>query len=304
MYSKMARKLTRLKQNKSRSQPFWISAEIQQKTLFVRNSANSGRLGNKLFQLAGVFGVAKQNNRTPILLEAAWNIVNKYFDARIFKDYLDNNISNFLNIFEQECHTRNNETINLPPRNVTIGHYLLSRQYFDNAEEELRSELVFKEFVLGSPRKFLSQSFSPPINGTTFARIVIQVRRGDLLLEQRSTSGFVELSSDYFSRSMTYFRQCYDRVQFVVVSDDMAWCQQNVVGPDVIYFSGVSSGEDLALSSLCHHAITTYGTFSMWAAWFADGITIRPRNLSPINSILDKVYKLEVESFPADTVQI
>jgi len=87
-----------------------------------------------------------------------------------------------------------------------------------------------------------------------------------------------------------------------VLSDDIEWCKVNVFGPDVIYSERRTPGEDLALSSLCDHAITTYGTFSLWVAWFADGLLIRPRSLAPINSATDLLFQSQAECYPSDTI--
>jgi len=304
MYKKTAKKSVQLQQVESRKLPFWIAEEIKNNSLFVRNVGNTGRLGNKLFEFAGVFGVAKRNKRTPILKQKTCSEVSCYFDTRIVIDDLNEASSNFMLLYESKHYIQMNETINLLQRNVTIGLYLINGQYFSDAEEDLRHELKFKKSILDSAGKFLSQSLLPRLNGTTFVRVVIHVRRSDILSRRRTLIGFKELSSDYFSNSMDYFRQCYDRVQFVVVSDDIDWCKKNIVGPEVIYSEGHNPGEDMALSSLCDHAIITYGTFGMWISWFANGITIRPRNDAMPLSMADQDFQIESVGYPLDAIQI
>jgi galactoside 2-L-fucosyltransferase 1/2 len=102
-------------------------------------------------------------------------------------------------------------------------------------------------------------------------RVVIHVRRTDHV----GVLYWHDPYPDYFVRSMAYFTDCLPRVQFIVISDDMKWCHQNIAGKHVDFMDGVRRPEvDLAIASLCDHAIITIGTFGWWSAWLANGVTI------------------------------
>jgi galactoside 2-L-fucosyltransferase 1/2 len=77
---------------------------------------------------------------------------------------------------------------------------------------------------------------------------------------------------------MAYFDECLPRAHFIVISDDISWCRQNMkpFGQHTIDFidGERSPAVDLAIASLCDHAIITFGTFGWWAAWFANGLTL------------------------------
>ena len=75
-----------------------------------------------------------------------------------------------------------------------------------------------------------------------------------------------------------YTRSLCFQVQFVVLSDDPEYCRRTLVGPDVIHVEGNHPVVDLAIASLCDHAVITLGTFGWWAAWFAGGLTITQAN--------------------------
>jgi len=302
MYRKQANRSKRVWWKENRPPSFWLNEQIKQTNLFVRNSATQGRLGNQLFAFGAVFGVAHHNKRNPVAARDTWDHLSRYFDITMPVDNLNQTLSKFDTIFESDCHVPIEETKALRQRNVSIGYYLISRIYFKDVEKELRSELLFKESVLEVAVKFLNRSLPPTWNGTSFVRVVIHVRRDDLLKLQRGDKGWVDLSPEYFRRAMSYFRQCYERVQFVVLSDDIEWCKKNITGPEIIYSEGHSPGEDLAVSSLCDHAIITYGTFSMWSAWFADGITLRPHTPVAPNSTEDLRNKKEANAFPPDNI--
>ena len=87
---------------------------------------------------------------------------------------------------------------------------------------------------------------------------------------------------------MSYFADCLERVQFVVLSDDPTWCKRHVRARNVVYSTVNSPAVDMAIASLCDHAIITVGSYGWWAAWFADGITITQKNVPRNGSALVK----------------
>ena len=74
----------------------------------------------------------------------------------------------------------------------------------------------------------------------------------------------------------------------MVLSDDPAWCREHINATNIAYSTEHSPIVDLAIASLCDHAIITIGTFGWWAAWFANGITITQRNLPKKGSALSR----------------
>ncbi len=94
---------------------------------------------------------------------------------------------------------------------------------------------------------------------------------------------------------MAYFRESYEHVLFVVTSDDIAWCHENLNATDIHIAStgnGYSSTQDLiqdlAVLSMCNHTIMTVGTFGWWAAWLAGGQVIYVDSLANDGTILQK----------------
>jgi len=95
---------------------------------------------------------------------------------------------------------------------------------------------------------------------------------------------------------MTHFVRLFPRVQFLVASNDIRWCQQHVKfnssGVNVTFSVGHSAGQDLALLASCNHTVMTTGTYSWWAAWLANGITVYyanyPRRGSWLSTKIDK----------------
>jgi len=130
-----------------------------------------------------------------------------------------------------------------------------------------------------------------------FARVVIHVRRQDYAAPAHVADGWPAPSDEYFQRSVSYFTDCLERVQFVVLSDDIEWCRRHVDATQIVFSVGNSPIVDMAIASLCDHAVITVGSYGWWAAWFANGITVTqkgvPRNGSTLAKRLhrDDYYK-------------
>jgi galactoside 2-L-fucosyltransferase 1/2 len=99
----------------------------------------------------------------------------------------------------------------------------------------------------------------------------------------------------YFNQSMNYYNNKYGNPLFLVVSNDMNWCEENVKGANVIYAGrktlksfflfkknefgfeltgkGIENdpGWDLALLTSCDHLIITYGSYGVMAAYLNAG---------------------------------
>jgi len=176
----------------------------------------------------------------------------------------------------------------LPARNVSLRDYLQSYKYFQKVENQLRVELTFKRSVLEEARRWLTEQTPKKWRELTFVRVLIHVRRTDFNNPTMERNGWPRPTMDYFQRSMSYFTSCLERILFVVLSDDLAWCRKHIHATDIVYSIGHSPVVDLAIASLCDHAIITVGTFGWWAAWFANGITITQKNLPKENSSLAK----------------
>jgi len=187
----------------------------------------------------------------------------------------------------------------LPGRNVSLLFFLQSYRYFREVEDQLRVDLTFKPDVLHTARRWLRKRTPVKWRTVEFWRVAIHVRRTDYVWPQNVRDGWPVATADYFRRSMSFFTGCLERVQFVVLSDDLPWCREHINATNTVYSSGHSPTVDMAIASLCDHAIITVGSYGWWVAWFANGITITqkdvPRNGSRLAKRLrrDDYYKPE-----------
>jgi len=233
-------------------------------------------------------GIARRNNRTPIW--ARGNIeLNDIFKIKMLIDKKDtiakSKDSKFvLGPKERDTRCYQNWTETLPNCNMSINGYLQSRLYFNNIERELRTHFKFTDSIINQARSMINKATRLLWNSSSIVRnktmlVAIHVRRGDYLSKYMTKDGWAQPSIDYYQRAMEYFNTRYSNVTFLLFSDDMKWCRKNIHATNLVYIDGQTRVFDLAVASLCHHAIVTQGSFGQWIAWFTNGVTLRPRNI-------------------------
>jgi galactoside 2-L-fucosyltransferase 1/2 len=202
--------------------------------------------------------------------------------------------SHFVRLREPGWAIYGNKTERLPPRNNTLAVFFQSWKYFLHVEDQLRLDLAFSDHFLAKARHFLDTSTPPKWRQLDVVRVVIHVRRGDYVTKGQQRFGWALPEPDYFNRSMAYFTDCLPRVQFVVLSNDIKWCAKNIVGDNVIYSRGHGPADDMAIASLCDHAIVTIGSYGFWSAWFANGITVTQKNFpTPKSPLLRRLSRVD-----------
>jgi hypothetical protein len=116
-----------------------------------------------------------------------------------------------------------------------------------------------------------------PIDATS-----IHVRRTDYLKFQTKHP---PIDVEYITRGINYlWRKDFTHTRnFMVFSDDIPWCKENLHDTELIKFQfseGKSALEDLSLLSSCRNHIISNSTFSWWGAWLCqnpDKIVVCPK---------------------------
>ena len=115
--------------------------------------------------------------------------------------------------------------------------------------------------------------------------IGIHVRRNDYLSLARVQKKS-ELKASYYLSGMDMYRQKYGskKVTFLLITDDIAWCQKHLTKNfrDLFIVSSLSRshqdsiGHDLGVMSYCQHALISHGSFSGWISFMTEGDVISP----------------------------
>ena len=225
-----------------------------------------GRLGNQMFEFASSLGIARSLNYTHVVRPS--HALLKVFQLSKASSV---NITNIMHITEGQWRNKNWRAKRMfMSFNLTLYGYFQSRKFFENASVEVRKAFTIKQKFTQQAKAFLDANI-PSKNKTI---IGIHVRRGDFLNDVEMKLGRVVASSYYFKQAKMYFKRKYKDLVFVVISNDIKWCKENIADNNTIFSTFKTPIIDMALMTLSHHMITSSGTFSWWCGWFCKGTVI------------------------------
>jgi hypothetical protein len=160
------------------------------------------------------------------------------------------------------------------PATIYLIGFFQSERYFAGVAEALREELQPRDrSLLSAERAEIARLRRPgrPL-------VSVHLRRTDYAVKEALTGRFHCLQSDYYASAMARFGPTAD---YLLFSDDLAWCRDNMRGDNIFYSDARGTLEDLLQMSECDHHIIANSTFSWWAAWL-DGkpgkVVIAPRH--------------------------
>ena len=280
-----------------------------------------GRFGNQMFQYAALQGLAQLTHHTPkftcssSLIESYPFIAANCVPPERLESHIvasENSITfnaSLLCMYESwlvEQATRENQ------RHIVISGYLQSWKYFQNVSSILHKHFQFNAHVTHYATEYLlsmlDQYKQNNVNVTgDVTTIGVHVRRGDFLKPIIQKVGLLPASLDYFHTAMNYFRAEYcagTHCVFIVASDDVTWCRDNLLAQDVIIIAdhetAVTSLEpvsdvqrDMSLLRLVEHNIISTGTFSWWVGWFTPGQVVYYKNYMRKGSRQDQNFTAE-----------
>ncbi|KAL3871058.1 hypothetical protein ACJMK2_039081 [Sinanodonta woodiana] len=168
--------------------------------------------------------------------------------------------------------------------NWTLSGYYQSWKYFYKDKNLIRRSFKFRPNTSKAARQFVD-GFRDK-----YKTIVgMHVRRGDMAIQKNELIGYTTASLRYIHKSMNYFRDRYNNTLFVICSDDMSWCKENIGGNNDTVFSNFDNpGSVMAMLSFCDHVIITSGTFGWWGAWLAGGNVVYFKGYPRPGSVIDK----------------
>jgi len=267
--------------------------------------AFAGGLGNQMFQYAALYGISKANGFRPLICGPT--VVGRVFRQLKVKR-IEQEVSMVTKSYgvylERKSNAFDSRALSLNfMRNIVLDGFYQSWRYFDHVRSEIRKQFHFRSTTVAAINNFLSDSAkllapSSTDSDNPCVYVGIHIRRGDLLDSDNVDAGYTVPDASYFSRALKYFGKKYDRVVFVVCSDDMFWSTSNVQSVQsntvVVYsqFSSLSPEFDLALLTHCNHTIVTVGSFGWWAAWLAGGETVYYRDFPRHGSSLRENFRM------------
>jgi hypothetical protein len=225
----------------------------------------SGNLGSQIQQYASLYAIAKETGKQVVfsqsslvngfglkfaqILNIELNIVDDSFVAGFEPIHLQDIIYDD-NVMKLDSDKNYNFT------NVMHTHRYWYPKYGDDVlswawdSKLLHEAMQLRQATLPIDKELVS----------------IHVRRGDYLLPQHHH--FCQLDVDYYSQALSDYMEDLDRYHFVVFSNDIEWCRDNLIeGDQVTFVQPTSDYTDMILMSLCDHNIIANSSFSWWGAY-------------------------------------
>lgn len=249
-------------------------------TISYNRLGSNGRLGNQMFQYAGLRGIAENRGFNWLIPKPDSYGDSNYglFDCFEMSSVKEDNFGllDTQSIATGKFHF-DEEFFNNCPDNVNLHDYFTTEKYFSNVKDIIRKDFVFKTEILESCKEIVDELDNP---------IFIHVRRGDFAANQNAHP-ICPIS--YYEKSLKHFDPSSP---VLVFSDDIEWCKEQDLFKDDRFMiseynekypqtSDTLFGRqqalvpyyDLCMMSLCAGGIIANSTMSWWGAWLIENPT-------------------------------
>lgn len=215
-----------------------------------------GRLGNQMFQYAGLRGIAAKHGYDFCIPPSDFK--DEWTDHQMFEAFKLTGLTNIgvcPGPYVQEGSFKFDENLfnNMPDGHNVYG-YLQTTKYFEHIEQEIREDFEFKNDIY-NPCKEMIDSVENPI--------ALHVRRGDYL---ENSDNHPPCPKEYYDEALSRF----DSTRNVIVfSDDPEWCGTVFTDDRFLISEGGDNLADLCMMSLCSDFIIANSSFSWWGSWLS-----------------------------------
>ena len=248
---------------------------------------NNGRLGNQISSLASTICLAREQGLRPMTTHKTFQHLSQYFT----------NISTHVDILESKfCSPWSDlNFVSISKMKGTSGQALTTPNYPNLVElypkylPTLSQIFTLKKEFLIDARKLINDiKEKSGIEQPTV--VTIHIRRTDFTKSYLKMIGREIVPEDYYKRAIKYVRENEKDPIFIIVSDDIHWCKNSIVGDDIFYSPNTDTvrgvGTDLAVLALAQVSVLSYGTFGQWGALLSVGrgpiILHRDHELEPL----------------------
>jgi hypothetical protein len=204
-----------------------------------------GRFANNLFQIGTVLSYAQKNGFQTVFPEWPYS---RIFDWDLKFDNVERNSFDWKTYNERRFAYKGIPL--LGPLKI-VGWF--------QSWKHLNQNLILETFKFKPEFTTLLESKYARYLGCRLTSI--HVRRTDYV----GNGMYYQIPISYYQKNMTLLDSETDF--FLVFSDDIIWCKQNLYNDKIVYIENGQDYEDFILTSLCQHNITANSTFSWWSAY-------------------------------------
>lgn len=251
---------------------------------------SDGRLGNQIFQLAFLRGIAKPGEK---IVTFNLNKVLSVFDIdlKINNIVVENKIWQFASrklffyIFELLALFRiitiiyeDLSLVTHHKRNglfrfftyVRVG-FFQSERFFN--EKDFLKNVKIKSNFLNEAKNFIKNI------PESYTKIFIHVRRGDYLTEVYNNKKGINLPLNYYNKAIELISKKVTNPYYIILSDDNEFVDISFDKLNHKAISGNSFATDLAIMTICDGGIISNSSYSWWGAFLMNNrkIVIMPK---------------------------
>ncbi|XP_056398435.1 galactoside alpha-(1,2)-fucosyltransferase 2-like isoform X2 [Hyla sarda] len=258
-----------------------------------------GRLGNLMGQYATLYALAKMNGHKAYIVPDMYNQLSKIFKIRL--PVLHQDVMNRIQWRHYGLQDwMSDEYRYIEGEYVNLVGYPCSFTFYHHIRDEILREFTFHDFIKEESNAYLEKIRG---NKKNITFVGVHVRRGDYVQVMPNTWKGVIADKGYLQKATDYFRNKYENPLFVVTSNEMDWCKENINNSlgDVNFAGDGQEGSparDFALLAHCNHTIMTIGTFGIWVGYLVGGETIYLSDYVLPDSPFLKVFKYEAAFLP------
>lgn len=243
-----------------------------------------GRLGNSLFQIAAVVGIAKELGYSPVFPEFENSkyfkgVFNHKHPIQFYKKQAIYNQPNFhYNEFDWN-EVLFTTSLHSSGTRLNLYGYFQSEKYFENCVDEVLSMFEFEDSLRKKCKSIYKDILLTNTKQLPISTCAIHMRFGDYL---NNKGYYIQLSeTDYYRKAINHIlieniisRQTKHTL-FLVFSDDKVMAEQVMkkMGAsgtnNYLIINNLSDIEEFCLMSLCDHFITANSSFSWWASYLS-----------------------------------
>ena len=247
-----------------------------------------GRTGNRMRIYAALYGIARRNGMRHVV--SAHNPLLQLFDLKAAVIPTERPGRDWVK-YVPELHRYDRHTEYFDPyADIELVSFFASWPYFQPVMRDvIRNHFRFRKEIRQEADAFLRRSMASfNLSTTDVTVIAVHIRRTDQLArltkEQLANS---TLYTTYFSHAIAFYNRLFNNnTMYVVCSDDIKWSEKNFVTKSPTVFSvGHNADVDFAILSRCNHSILTLGTYGLWTAYMAGGITVIHNGRSPSENL-------------------
>jgi len=236
-----------------------------------------GGLGNQMFQIAAAYGTAKQHDTQMAIDLSITHHSGQGHPHKKYDDNLYKNIPRFefkgteFDLYNEPKFSHSPIPEPAKDKHLIIDGYFQSELYFDKCKDDIRELFTIPDDIQSGVKEKLEKIKN---HFNKESAVCVHVRRGEYLMLPNIHP---VQTLDYYKRGMDQYD--IDNTVFIVISDDMKWCEQNLnihttafcnTGYDYDTQPVASDlGElfDMHLASQCDGNIISNSSFGWWGAW-------------------------------------